>query len=123
MKENYKTELCTNYESNGNCLRGSNCFFAHGNKELRKPFEQPLEVYDLFHQKKYKTEKCRHYEAYGSCLRGDHCHYAHGEDELRNPLKEPEDGHEELISQEQIYKAPHEEEEEDEVSDANNFQP
>ena len=33
--ENYKTELCKNYEETGKCNYGSKCEFAHGKNELK----------------------------------------------------------------------------------------
>ena len=29
-----KTEICKYFESSGGCVRGSKCFFAHGEEEL-----------------------------------------------------------------------------------------
>jgi hypothetical protein len=34
---NYKTKLCTYYESYGKCTRGARCNFAHGEEDLRRP--------------------------------------------------------------------------------------
>ena len=32
----YKTELCTHWQKNGECWRGDQCAFAHGDHELKK---------------------------------------------------------------------------------------
>ena len=42
----YKTQICKHYQmSNGNCVKGFNCHFAHGESELRKRDD----VSKLFH--------------------------------------------------------------------------
>ena len=79
----------------GKCLRGKDCLFAHGNDELRKPFEELEDKFDehmsedefeelmaedefnLIPLKKNKTKKCRYYHLHGECLHGDKCYFAH----------------------------------------------
>ena len=36
---NFKTQLCKFFEKEGKCKFGKNCQFAHGESELRKPYE------------------------------------------------------------------------------------
>ena len=36
---NYKTQLCKFWEKEGKCKFNKNCSYAHGDHELRKPYE------------------------------------------------------------------------------------
>lgn len=36
---NYKTQLCKFWEKEGKCKFNKNCSYAHGEAELRKPYE------------------------------------------------------------------------------------
>ena len=36
---NYKTVMCNMYETGQNCKFGSNCTFAHGEDEMRSPYD------------------------------------------------------------------------------------
>jgi len=36
---NYKTQLCKFWEKEGKCKFNKNCSYAHGDYELRKPYE------------------------------------------------------------------------------------
>ena len=38
--DNYKTRVCRFYQESGQCTYGKNCTYAHGEQELRKPYEQ-----------------------------------------------------------------------------------
>lgn len=66
----YKTKLCPHHQGAG-CRNKGDCFFAHGETELRH-------APDL-----RKTKLCREFMKSGSCERGDECVYAHSERELR----------------------------------------
>lgn len=37
---NYKTQLCKFWEQEGKCKFNKNCSYAHGNDELRKPYDE-----------------------------------------------------------------------------------
>lgn len=64
------TRVCRFY-STGNCSRGKECQFAHGNDELRP---QP----DFF-----RTRLCATFVRNGSCAEGPGCKFAHCRAELR----------------------------------------
>ena len=78
----YKTKLCDAFLASkifqikskpfkaGNCSRGEQCTFAHGESELRS-------TPDLF-----KTAIC-HLWSQGRCVAGDHCRFAHGDEDKR----------------------------------------
>ena len=36
---NYKTQRCKFFDEQGNCKFGKNCSFAHGDHELRNPYD------------------------------------------------------------------------------------
>eukprot|EP00927_Polykrikos_kofoidii_P019057 TRINITY_DN18882_c0_g1_i1.p1 TRINITY_DN18882_c0_g1~~TRINITY_DN18882_c0_g1_i1.p1 ORF type:complete len:386 (-),score=80.29 TRINITY_DN18882_c0_g1_i1:111-1268(-) len=38
---NYKTKLCETFEEDGTCPDGEDCFFAHGESEIRQPWVAP----------------------------------------------------------------------------------
>ena len=69
--DKYKTELCKNYELNGHCNWGDNCFFAHGKQELQSKL-----VSNHF----YKTKICKRYHKLGFCPYGLRCQYFHFKD-------------------------------------------
>ena len=37
---NYKTQQCTFWIQEGKCKFGKNCSYAHGEQELRKPYDE-----------------------------------------------------------------------------------
>jgi hypothetical protein len=37
---NYKTQKCKYFDDTGNCKFGKNCSYAHGEQELRNPYDQ-----------------------------------------------------------------------------------
>lgn len=60
-KMKYKTELCRNYELQGNCKFALTCCYAHGLSELR----------DKIHlNSNYKSKICKHYHKEGGCPYG-----------------------------------------------------
>lgn len=73
VNSKYKKVLCAHFKRGGTCEVGSNCNFAHGNRELRS-FENPL----------YKAQLCTAYEQGGDCKLGHDCLFAHGEEEIRS---------------------------------------
>ena len=36
---NYKTQRCKYFDDTGNCKFGKNCSYAHGDNELRNPYD------------------------------------------------------------------------------------
>lgn len=44
---NYKTQRCKYFDDTGNCKFGKNCSYAHGDAELRNPYDN-LPVTALF---------------------------------------------------------------------------
>jgi hypothetical protein len=36
---NYKTQRCKYFDDTGNCKFGKNCSYAHGEAELRNPYD------------------------------------------------------------------------------------
>jgi len=107
----YKTVMCQSMITSGNCRYGSQCDFAHDEKELRRSlrttFYYPskegcmcggsdlqcqyahndMEV--LYHPYTYKTSHCHAFSQHGSCSRDRYCSHAHGVQELRRPHGEP----------------------------------
>lgn len=58
---NYKTELCRHYSNKGHCSLFENCYFAHGQKELRKkvdplPYAPPPQFTPISN---FKTQLCK----------------------------------------------------------------
>lgn len=58
---NYKTSLCRHYINKGHCSLFENCYFAHGQKELRQrvdplPFTPPPQFRPV---SIYKTQLCK----------------------------------------------------------------
>ena len=46
---NYKTQMCRFFQTNGFCQYGKNCTYAHGPEELRQPYEElPKDVNPSF---------------------------------------------------------------------------
>ena len=62
----YKTEICKNYQLTGKCEYSFNCFYAHGEGELR----------DIKRPSKFKTTLCRNFEK-GYCSYGSRCQFKH----------------------------------------------
>ncbi len=75
FQQNYKTELCRNWES-GYCEFGEKCTFAHGKEELRKPAQKSM---------KYKTKKCKQFHTLGYCMYGPRCQFIHTEQVTKEP--------------------------------------
>lgn len=69
----YKTELCRNWEENGECRYGLKCQFAHGYSELRNLLRHP----------KYKTSPCKTFMQIGSCPYGQRCCFSH----IKEPIQ------------------------------------
>lgn len=63
----FKTEICRNWK-NGQCRYGSNCFFAHGEHELRPSTSAPVKSY-----------RCSQFYDLGYCPYGTQCAYKHQE--------------------------------------------
>ncbi|KAG0562574.1 hypothetical protein KC19_9G156700 [Ceratodon purpureus] len=104
----YKTKLCSRFRS-GNCPYNSNCNFAHGMEELRKPppgWEEFVASQELpppppsqssgqggsassdsqvrFH----KTRPCKKYFGEGNCPYGDKCNFLHEEQSVPRAVRE-----------------------------------
>jgi hypothetical protein len=63
----YKTELCRQYNENGECKYGDKCQFAHGFSDLKGVNRHP----------KYKTDFCKTFHSKGFCPYGPRCHFIH----------------------------------------------
>jgi hypothetical protein len=63
----YKTELCRQFNENGECKYGDKCQFAHGLNELK----------DINRHPKYKTDFCKTFHSKGFCPYGPRCHFIH----------------------------------------------
>ncbi|CAK9107450.1 Zinc finger CCCH domain-containing protein 4 [Durusdinium trenchii] len=81
-KTNFKTVLCKYFEQ-GNCTKGDQCSFAHGEAELpggvghgsaASAVKEPVPT--------FKTVLCKYFEL-GHCSRGEDCTYAHGLEDLQ----------------------------------------
>lgn len=75
FKLNYKTDLCRNWMTDGNCEFESDCAYAHGPHELvNKPSPKNL-------NKNYKTKICKqwHEDTPGECTYGEKCQFIHKE--------------------------------------------
>ncbi|KAG5438455.1 hypothetical protein PCK2_000949, partial [Pneumocystis canis] len=70
----YKTELCRNWEENGECRYGLKCQFAHGHSELRSLLRHP----------KYKTSPCKTFTEIGSCPYGQRCCFSHVKESVKS---------------------------------------
>lgn len=107
----YKTKLCSRFRS-GNCPYNTNCNFAHGMEELRKPppgWEEFVASQELppsssqpggqggsdagagstdsqvrFH----KTRPCKKYFGEGNCPYGDKCNFLHDEQSVPRAIRE-----------------------------------
>eukprot|EP00055_Hartaetosiga_balthica_P007068 m.23865 g.23865 ORF g.23865 m.23865 type:complete len:267 (+) comp5589_c1_seq2:58-858(+) len=75
-----KTRLCRGFERSGECQYGDNCWFAHGQGELREP--QPF----MPHRRQHpyvKTKMCKFMQNGGQCPFKEQCNFAHSSMELR----------------------------------------
>ena len=63
----YKTELCRQFNENGECKYGDKCQFAHGMNDLK----------DVNRHPKYKTDYCKTFHSKGFCPYGPRCHFIH----------------------------------------------
>ncbi|KQK13356.1 hypothetical protein BRADI_1g09606v3 [Brachypodium distachyon] len=55
----YKTKLCEKIETNGRCMYGDRCTFAHGVAELRGPsFAQGPTIHNPGEMKMVEAQKC-----------------------------------------------------------------
>ena len=108
----YKTKLCSRFRS-GNCPYNTNCNFAHGMEELRKPppgWEEFVASQELpppppslpggqggsgaaagstdsqvrFH----KTRPCKKYFGEGNCPYGEKCNFLHDEQSVPRAVRE-----------------------------------
>eukprot|EP00966_Prymnesium_polylepis_P240215 5555134-Prymnesium_polylepis.1 len=90
----YKTVLCKRYTLPSGCPHEEDCWFAHGERELRNVQADPAssnvtrrnaqpESASSSASRLWKTTLCRHYSQTGSCQHGGQCAFAHGEQELR----------------------------------------
>mmetsp|Transcript_22916 Transcript_22916/g.56605 ORF Transcript_22916/g.56605 Transcript_22916/m.56605 type:complete len:297 (-) Transcript_22916:689-1579(-) len=70
MDQFFKTKLCPWYTSQGTCLKGFYCTYAHSPEELRPA------------KNLTKTKLCQLWRK-GACTQGALCNYAHGRNELR----------------------------------------
>ncbi|RVD92234.1 ccch-type zn-finger [Tubulinosema ratisbonensis] len=75
----YKTELCSNFSSQGFCKYGVKCQFAHSISELRDAERHP----------KYKTEKCKNFLKEGTCRYGRRCCFKHISEETGKEVEDP----------------------------------
>ncbi|CDW86841.1 zinc finger protein [Stylonychia lemnae] len=64
----YKTELCKNWEIEGNCIFGDRCSFAHGQRQLQTKIDLPS---------KYKTRMCKKFQEELYCPYGIRCQFIH----------------------------------------------
>ena len=64
---NYKTEICKNFSTFGNCKFESACCFAHGNHELR-----PKKLSGTF-----KSKFCNKFNTHSWCNYGSRCQFIH----------------------------------------------
>lgn len=69
-----KTKLCKLF-GQGNCPKGTDCKFAHGEQELRMAPDLTC------------TQMCQEMLKFGECSRGASCHHAHRPEDLR-PVSE-----------------------------------
>lgn len=100
----FKTKLCIPF-TKGQCRRGAQCCFAHGEDELKYPLNlRKTKLCELWSQGKcakdncffahghhelqstddyYKTGLCKFWKRGLTCEAGDRCRHAHGQHELR----------------------------------------
>ncbi len=92
-KDIKKTKICREWEKDGKCDRGTECKFAHGSNELKKPecffgikCNNPTCKFthnvNLSEKLLEKTKICRQWAKFGSCPRGNECTFAHGKNQL-----------------------------------------
>lgn len=70
FKVKYKTEICKNWETTGECEFKSSCSFAHGAHELK----QKTDIH-----KNYKTKQCKRFSKDRYCPYGIRCQFIHDE--------------------------------------------
>ena len=73
----FRTHICSFWQSwrdkkGPPCKHGEKCFYAHGQKKLRK-----------LNPQYFKTVLCEKFNSGQECPYGDACNFAHGEKELR----------------------------------------
>lgn len=69
-KRKQKTELCKNWEMNGNCKWGNKCSYAHGSHEIVKKTHLP---------KNFMTKACETFHKDQYCAYGKRCQFMHSE--------------------------------------------
>ncbi|ODV83248.1 hypothetical protein CANARDRAFT_25229 [[Candida] arabinofermentans NRRL YB-2248] len=70
-KELYKSEMCVQFQTKGNCPYGSKCQFAHGKFELKQ----------VKRAVNWKTKPCSNWSKTGCCRYGKRCCFKHGDDD------------------------------------------
>lgn len=87
FRVNYKTEMCRNWQSTGQCEFEDECAYAHGLHELNQKttLSQP--------HKNYKTKMCKKWHSYtpGYCSYGEKCQFIHDEYEVKPNMMESEE--------------------------------
>ncbi|KAL3926724.1 MAG: hypothetical protein SGPRY_003170 [Prymnesium sp.] len=68
QRSKFKTEMCRNFSTSGQCRYGDKCQFAHGLNDLRARQLPP----------QYKTRICRTFSQSGRCPYGSKCRFIHG---------------------------------------------
>ena len=71
----YKTEMCKSWQTNGFCVYGNKCRFAHGRQELFDKSNSNV---------KYKQKHCSSFYQIGYCLYGARCHFKHYDKPLKD---------------------------------------
>ena len=75
--------MCKHFNSQGGCILGNLCKFAHGLAELRHPNKNQGIKKEGNVLENYKIIKCKYWEKNNTCKFGKLCTFAHGKKDLR----------------------------------------
>jgi len=94
FRNKFKTEICHNWEMEGECKYGDSCAFAHGESELKKKnwgFN-------------YKTKACKQFFEQGYCSYGGRCQFSHKKEDYIREKKERQEEDDNKVSYLKIIK-------------------
>ena len=81
FRQNFKTELCRNWEETGACEFAQECAYAHGQQELQNKAHAS--------HKNYKTKLCKkwHVTTPGKCSYRGKCQFIHDEGSAKSQME------------------------------------
>jgi hypothetical protein len=96
-KKYYKLKLCNFYDKHGNCTKGNNCNYAHGENELRPYKKKCVNGLNCF--KKYcqfihpedwdykKNVRICEFFKNGYCINEDNCDFKHIKEDIKEDIE------------------------------------